>query len=151
MTSRHGRKAKLAFLDENHFLVSLFCSISNGGENTVTKFNPKVGQKCHQFNSVVLVFCKKLYAKLAVSQSLFLVPSRELISSSDSWTAPKFSTVAHHYLASQTILEIFDIRSPSPFFNAFLLRKITRFCNHELLTIERQQSFNWLNFTSLTR
>ena len=45
-------------------------------------FRREVGKKVCQSCSVALIFYTKLYRKLAVSQTMFFVPSRELISSS---------------------------------------------------------------------
>ena len=44
---------------------------------------------------------------------MFFVPSRELISRSDTLKASKFGTLAHQCLLSKTVLGILDIRCPS--------------------------------------
>ena len=123
--------------EEYDFLVSSLCSISieSAGENCMTKFIGKVGQKCQQCWTVALVFCAKLYRKRAVSRTLFFVPSRELISRSDSWKEPKFRTITHHYLLCKTVLGVLDIRSPSEFFLMAFLQKIAKFCKHEVLHV----------------
>ena len=56
---------------------------------------------------------------------MFLILSRELISRTDNWKTPKLGTVADQNLAivSKTVLEIFEIRSPSYFFTAFPRKK----------------------------
>ena len=134
------RPCKKSYLWAVHNIASL-CSISNGspGKNSVTKFICKVGQIGHQSFSVTLVFCTKLYRKLAVSQTVFLVPSQELISRLDSWKGPKFDTIARHYLISKMVLGDFDIRSSSHFLMTFL-QIFTRFCKHQLL---RATSWKW--------
>ena len=64
-------------------------------------------RKIGQLNAirVTLVFCTKLYRKLAVSQTTFFVP-RELVSRTDSWKTPKLGTNVHQYLVSKTVLAI---------------------------------------------
>ena len=67
---------------------------------------------------VALIFNTKLYRNLAVSQTVFFIPSQEFISRTDGWKAPKLGTIAHQYLVSKNLLGIFEIPSPSHFFTA---------------------------------
>ena len=87
----------------------------------------KICQKCHQSCSVALVFCMKLYRKLAVLR--FQNWSQGQMAGKRSC---KLGTIAHLCLVSRTVLGNFDILSPSNFFMSFL-RKIARFWEHDLL------------------
>ena len=49
-------------------------------------------------------FYTKLYRTVAVFLNIIFVPSREMISTTDRWKAPKLATTAHHYLVSKTVL-----------------------------------------------
>ena len=86
--------------------------------------------KVAQLRCFSVQICTK---KLAVSWNMFSLSSQELISRSDSWKAPKFGPIPHHYLVSKVVLLIFDIRSPSHFLLMPILQKVARFCKHELL------------------
>ena len=122
---------------ENDFLVSLQTSIPNesAGENCVEKFSRKVGEKCHQSCLVAMVFCTKLYRKLAVSKTMSFAPSQELILITDSWKASKPSTIAQQYLVSKTVRRGFLIFGLLPIFYCRFSkkkkkeRKNARFCN----------------------
>ena len=66
--------------------------------------------------SLALVFCTKLYRKLAASRTMLFLPCWELTSRSDSWKASEFGAIARHYLISETVLRIFNIRYSSDLF-----------------------------------
>ena len=90
--------------------------------------------KVHQSCLVALIFHTKLYRKLAVSQTVFFVRSRELISRLERWKALKLGTIAYRYLLSKTVLDlgIFEIRSPFHFYCLFSIKTLN-FANMKCL------------------
>ena len=107
---RHHYRARNWTFDENHFLASSLSSFPNetSGENYIKKFmiKRKVGVICYQSCLIALVFCTKLYRKLAVSLCSFLQFSFPF----NFWTANalvlKFCTLPLSYLFSNTLLAI---------------------------------------------
>ena len=75
----------------------------------MTKFSGEVGIKCHQSYSVALVFCTKLYKKLAVSLSSFSQFSFPFNFQTANALVLKFGTLPLRCLFSNTLLAIFDI------------------------------------------
>ena len=84
--------------------------------NGVTKFIREVDQNCYQCCSVALVYCTKLRRKLAISQTMFFIPSRELISRTDGWKAPKLGSIAHCNILFQNGAGDFWYLVSCPFF-----------------------------------
>ena len=104
-------------------------SISKGsiGENCVANPFAKFVKNAIKAAQVALVFCMKLYRKLAVLR--FQNWSQGQMAGKRSC---KLGTIAHLCLVSRAVLGNFDIHSPSNFFMSFL-RKIARFWEHDLL------------------
>ena len=73
------------------------------------KFSGEVGIKCHQSCTVALVFCTKLYKKLAVSLGSFSQFSFPFNSQTAYALVLKFGTLPLRCLFSNTLLAIFDI------------------------------------------
>ena len=92
------------------------------------KFRRKVGKNVNQSYLVALIFYTKLCKKLAVFQTMLFVPSQEMNSITGSWKAPKLGMIAHHYLLSNTVLDILEIRFLSHFFTA-IFRKNAQFAD----------------------
>ena len=72
------------------------------------KFSGKVGIKCHQSCTVALVFCTKLYIKLAVSLCSFSQFSFPFNFQTANALVLKFGTLPLRCLFSNTLLAIFD-------------------------------------------
>ena len=142
---RHHYRARNWTLDENHFLVSSSSSFQNGssGENRVKKFSGEVGVKCHQSCLVALVFCTKLYIKLAVSLCSFSQFSFPFNFRTVSTLVLKFGTLPLSYLFSNTLLAIFEI--------LFCSRVIHRFVqkNGPKLTCRRVFQHNFISKANL--
>ena len=107
----HHYRARNWTFDENHFLVSSYSSFQSGssGENRVKKFRAEVGIKCHQSCLVALVFCTKLYIKLAVSLCSISQFSFPFNFRTGNALVLKFGTLPLSCLFSNTLLAIFDI------------------------------------------
>ena len=73
------------------------------------KFSGEVGIKCHQSGTVALVFCTKLYIKLAVSLCLFSQFSFPFNFQTANALVLKLGTLPLRCLFSNTLLAIFDI------------------------------------------
>ena len=73
------------------------------------KFSGEVGIKCHQSCTVVLVFCTKLYIKLAVSLCSFSQCSFPFNFRTANALVLKFGTLLLCCVFSNTLLAIFDI------------------------------------------
>ena len=73
------------------------------------KFSGEVGIKCHQSCAVALVFCTKLYLKLAVSLCSFSQFSFPFNFQTANALVLNFGTLSLHCLFSNTLLAIFDI------------------------------------------
>ena len=73
------------------------------------KFSGEVGIKYHQSCTVALVFCTKLYIKLAVSLCSFSQFSFPLNFQTANVLVLKFDTLPLRCLFSNTLLAIFDI------------------------------------------
>ena len=73
------------------------------------KFSVEVGIKCHQSCTVALVFCTKLYIKLAVSLCSFSQFSFPFNFQTANALVLKFGTLPLRCLFSNTLLAIFDI------------------------------------------
>ena len=73
------------------------------------KFSVKVGIKCHQSCTVALVFCAKLYIKLAVSLCSFSQFSFPFNFRTANALVLKFGTLPLCCLFSNTLLATFDI------------------------------------------
>ena len=73
------------------------------------KFSGEVGIKCHQTCTVALVFCTKLYIKLAVSLCSFSQFSFPFNFQTANALALKFGTLPLRCLFSNTLLASFDI------------------------------------------
>ena len=84
------------------------------------KFSGEVGIKCHQSCLVALVFCTKLYSKLAVSLCLFSHFSFAFNFRTANALVLKFSTVPPRCLFSNTMFAIFDILFSSRVIHRFL-------------------------------
>ena len=75
----------------------------------MTKFSGEVGIKCQQICTVALVFCAKLYKKLAVSLCSFSQFSFPFNFQTANALVLKFGTLPLHCLFSNILLAIFDI------------------------------------------
>ena len=108
---RHHYRARNRTSDENHFLASSYSSFSNGssGENRVKKISGEVGIKCHQSCTVALVFCTKLYIKLAVSLCSLSQFSFPFNFQTANVLVLKFGILPLRCLFSNILLAIFDI------------------------------------------
>ena len=108
---RHHYRARNWTFNENHFFVSSKSSFSIGssGENRVKKFSGEVGIKCNQSCTVALVFCTKLYIKLAVSLCSFSQFSFPFKFQTANTLVLKFGKLPLRSLFSNTMLAIFDI------------------------------------------
>ena len=84
------------------------------------KFSGKVGIKCHQSCLVALVFCTKLYIKLAVSLCSFSQFSFPFNFRTANALVLKFGTLLLSCLFSNTLLAIFDIVSRSRVIHRFV-------------------------------
>ena len=73
------------------------------------KFSGEVGIKCHQSCTVALVFCTKLYIKLAVSLCSFSQFCFPFNFQTTNALVSKFGTRPLRCLFSNTLLAIFDI------------------------------------------
>ena len=75
-------------------------------------------KKCLETCSVAcaMAFCPELNSNLAVSQSMFSLPSLKVTSRTNSCVAPELCAVAHQDFLSKSLLRIFDFRSLSHFF-----------------------------------
>ena len=73
------------------------------------KFSGEVGIKCHQSCTVALVFCTKLYIKLAVSLCSFSQFSFPFNFQTADALVLKFGTFPVRCLFSNSLLAIFDI------------------------------------------
>ena len=73
------------------------------------KFSGEVGIKCHQSCTVALVFCTKLYIKLAVSLCSFSHFSFPFNFQTTNALVSKFGTLPLRCLFSNILLAIFDI------------------------------------------
>ena len=84
------------------------------------KVSSEVGIKCHQSCTVALVFCTKLYIKLAVSQSSFSQFSFPVNFQTANALVLKFGTLRLRCLFSKTLLAIFDIIVHSKIIHRFV-------------------------------
>ena len=73
------------------------------------KFSDEVGIKCRQSCTVALVFCTKLYIKLAVSRSSFSQFSFPFNFQMANALVLKYGTLPLRYLFSNILLAIFDV------------------------------------------
>ena len=107
------------------------------------KFSGKVGVKCHQRCLVALVFCTKLYIKLAVSLCSFSQFSFPFNFRTANALVLKFGTLLLSCLFSNTLLAIFDI--------LFRSRVIHRFVpkNGPKLTCGRVFQHNFISKANL--
>ena len=138
-------RARNSTFDENSFLVSSSSPISDGfsGENRMKKVSREVGIKCHRSCSVALVFCTKLYRKLAFSMCSFSQFSFPF----NFWTANakalKFGTLPLDCLFSNTLLPIFDIFFRSGVIHGFVPKNCQNF------TCRRVLNHNFISKASL--
>ena len=107
------------------------------------KFSGKVGIKCHQSCVVALVFCTKLYIKLAVSLCSFSQVSFPFIFRTANALVLKLGTLLFSCRFSNTLLAIFDI--------SFRSRVIHRFVpkNGPKLTCRRVFQHNFISKANL--
>ena len=84
------------------------------------KFSGEVGIKCHQSCTVALVFCTKLYTKLAVSLCSFSQFSFPFNFQTANALVLKFATLPLRCLFSKTVLAIFDIFFRSKVIHCFV-------------------------------
>ena len=118
------------------------------------KFSCEVGIKCHQSCLVALVFCTKLYIKLAVSLSSisqFRFPFNFRTANA---LVLKFGTLPLSCLFSNTLLAIFDIFFRSRVINRFVQKngpKLTcgRVLQHNLISKENLKKSRAPFFSSL--
>ena len=75
----------------------------------MTKFSGEVGIKCHQSCLVALVFCTKLYIKVAVSLCSFSQFSFPFNFKTATALVLKFGTLPLRCVVSNILLAIFDI------------------------------------------
>ena len=87
------------------------------------KFKGKVGIKCHQSCLIALVFCTKLYIKLAVSLCSFSQFSIPFNFRTANALVLKFGTLLLSCLFSNTLLAIFDILFRSRVIDRFVPKK----------------------------
>ena len=107
------------------------------------KFSGEVGIKCHESCTVALVFCTKLYIKLAVSLCSFSQFSFPFNFRTASALVLKFGTLPLSCFVSNTLLAIFDI--------LFRSRVIHRFVpkNEPKLTCGRVFQHNFISKANL--
>ena len=86
------------------------------------KFSGEVGIKCHQSCTVALVFCTKLYIKLAVSLCSFSQFSFPFNFQTANALVLKFGTLPLRCLFSNTLLPIFDVFFRSKVVHPFVLK-----------------------------
>ena len=107
------------------------------------KFSGEVGLKCHQSCLVALVFCTKLYIKLAISLCSFSQFSFPFNFRTANALVLKVGTLPLSGLSSNTLLAIFDI--------LFRSRVIYRFVpkNGQKLTCGRVFQHNFISKANL--
>ena len=107
------------------------------------KFSGKVSKKCHQSCLVALVFCTKLYIKLAVSLCSFSQFSFPFNFRTANALVLKFGTLLLSCLFSNTLLAIFDILSRSRVIHRFVPK------NGQKLTCRRIFQHNFISKANL--
>ena len=86
-----------------------------------------------------------------ISQTMFLVPSQEVISRMDSWRGPNLDKIAYQYLVSQTVLGIFEIPSPSHFLLPHF-QKNAQFCENDMFrAISWKRNKKWKSLAPFWR
>ena len=115
----------------------------SSGEDRVKKFSGEVGTKCHQSCTVALVFCTKLYKKLAVSLCSFSQFSFPFNFQTANALVLKFGTISLRCLFSNTLLAIFDIFSCSKVIHRFVPK------NGPKMTCERVFQHNFISNANL--
>ena len=90
------------------------------------KFSVKVGIKCHQSCLVALVFCTKLYTKLAVSLCSFSQFSFPFNFRTANALVLKFGTLLLSCLFSNTLLAVFDILFCSRVIHRFVPKNVPK-------------------------
>ena len=103
------------------------------------KFSGEVGKKCHQSCLVALVFCTKLYIKLAVSLGSFSQFPFPFNFRTANALVFKFGTLPLSCRFSKTLLAIFDILFRSRVIHRFVPKngpKLTcrRVCQHNFIS-----------------
>ena len=107
------------------------------------KFSGEVGIKCHQSCTVALVFCTKLYKKLAVSLCSFSHFSFPFNFQTANAMVLKFGTLPLRCLFSNTVLSIFDIVFRSKVIHRFVPK------NGPKLTCRRVFQHNFISKANL--
>ena len=90
------------------------------------KFSGEVGIKCHQSCTVTLVFCTKLYIKLAFSLCSFSQFSFPFNFQTANALVLKFGTRPLRCLFSNTLLAIFDIFFRSKVIHRFVPKNVPK-------------------------
>ena len=107
------------------------------------KFSVEVGIKCHQSCTVALVFCTKLYIKLAVSLCSFSQFSFPFNFQTANALVLKFGKIPLRCLFSNTLLAIFDIFFGSKVIHRFVPK------NGPKMTCERVFQHNFISNANL--